>query len=47
MLNQNGSIKITATDETELDRVELYLGDTKLELNEDNSYTYSPTSVGV
>ena len=46
MLNQNGSIKITATDETELDRVELYLGDTKLELNEDNSYTYTPTEVG-
>ena len=46
MVNQNGSIKINATDETELDRVELYLGETKLELNEDNSYTYTPTEVG-
>ena len=46
MLNQNGSIKINATDETELDRVELYLGETKLELNEDNSYTYTPTEAG-
>ncbi|MCI7444078.1 MAG: hypothetical protein MSA89_13525, partial [Clostridium sp.] len=46
MVNQNGSIKINATDETELDRVELYLGETKLELNEDNSYTYTPTEAG-
>lgn len=45
-LKQNGSIKINATDETELDRVELYLGETKLELNEDNSYTYIPTEAG-
>lgn len=45
-LKQNGSIKINATDETELDRVELYLGETKLELNEDNSYTYTPTEAG-
>lgn len=45
-LNQKGSIKINATDETELDRVELYLEDTKLELNEDNSYTYNPTETG-
>ncbi|MGM9977516.1 MAG: VWA domain-containing protein [Clostridium sp.] len=46
MVNQNGSIKINATDETELDRVELYLGETKLELNEDNSYNYTPTEAG-